>query len=679
MKKSSSSVCLMLLFASLIIAEPFNLSLKPEFQIPIGPTLDNGTAYYSLGFGALLEGQFTLKSVPWLVLGFQGEVEILPINSGTESFIYMGGGFISGYKFSPFTRSTIRLWGGGGAATGMISSLSSFSPYITAGADFSFKLSPSLALSAGARYLHGFSSAGTLYNGIGVNVGISYNFSSGGGRADLKITPEIPNIYPLYYTYYDKSPAGELFIKNNEMEDIKNIRVKFFVPEYMNQAKYSDVELPVLKSGEEASIPVLALFTKDIFEITEGLKVSSDITVEYDYYGKTRSSVVPYTISINNRNAMTWDDDRKAASFVTLNNPIIKSYARGLAGEIRGDKLPSLNTPFQIGMGLFESLTMHNIGYVPDPSSSYADMSEQIDMVDFIQFPQETLAYKAGDCDDITVLYASMLEASGIATAFITTPGHIFLAFDLEMSEDRAKRNFPRPEDLYYMNDTAWVPVEVTLVEQGFLKAWQIGAREIREAGDQTGFYPVREAWQTFPAAEYASTELVYLPNPLDVSSKFNSELRRFLRREITPVIAKIQKNIDSGTANPRLMNRMGITYARFGFLEEAEEWFNKALVINDFVPSLLNMGNVLYLKEEPLEASVYFKKALINDPENTQALIGLARVSYEIEDNETANASLAALEKIDPEAAGSVAYLGSATVRASAAMDREIYDWGEE
>ena len=73
------------------------------------------------------------------------------------------------------------------------------------------------------------------------------------------------------------------------------------------------------------------------------------------------------------------------------------------------------------------------------------------------------------------------------------------------MSEDRAKRNFPRPEDLVYMNDTAWVPVEVTLVEEGFLKAWQIGAKEIRDAGEQTGFFPVREAWQTFPAAEYTS------------------------------------------------------------------------------------------------------------------------------------------------------------------------------
>jgi transglutaminase-like putative cysteine protease len=35
--------------------------------------------------------------------------------------------------------------------------------------------------------------------------------------------------------------------------------------------------------------------------------------------------------------------------------------------------------------------------------------------------------YRAGDCDDLSILYCSLLEAIGIRTAFVTIPGHIFM------------------------------------------------------------------------------------------------------------------------------------------------------------------------------------------------------------------------------------------------------------
>ena len=78
--------------------------------------------------------------------------------------------------------------------------------------------------------------------------------------------------------------------------------------------------------------------------------------------------------------------------------------------------------------------------YVIDPSTPYLEYSKTGGAVDFLQFPRHTLDYKAGDCDDLSILFNSLLESIGIKTAFITVPGHIFTAFNINIPPDQASR-----------------------------------------------------------------------------------------------------------------------------------------------------------------------------------------------------------------------------------------------
>ena len=80
--------------------------------------------------------------------------------------------------------------------------------------------------------------------------------------------------------------------------------------------------------------------------------------------------------------------------------------------------------------------------------------------------------------------------------------------------------------------DGAWVPVEITLVRDGFLKAWQIGAKEWREASaaKQAGFYPIREAWNTYEPVGFSEIkEAIMLPGANQILDQYEGELRRFL------------------------------------------------------------------------------------------------------------------------------------------------------
>ena len=671
--------CLAVLPVLLFSESPFTLITQPTLLLPSGPETEEGVSYYSMGGGAMLEGELNFKKLNFLFLGPQFEYSILPIHDGSKNLTYFNFGGNMGLKLTPFSRSIFRIWGGGGGSYGMLGDASSLFPYYAGGADLTFRLTQSFNLGVGGRYIQGESSAGTIYQATGATLTLGYNFQSSSAGATLKVVPFAKDIFPLYYTWYDENALGEVTITNDSSEVIKNVRAGFYVPQYMEQPKYSDGEVQRIGKGKSATLPLQGLFSNNIFEINEGLKVAGEVIVQYTYFGNEVKKSYPLTITINNKNAMTWDDDRKAACFVTANNPLIYSYARNLSGEIRGGALSALDKNFQIGMGLFESLSLYGIGYVVDPSSSYKDLSASEEVVDYIQFPQQTLISKAGDCDDISVLYASMLEASGIPAAFITIPGHIYVAYKLGLDERAAKKNFPNSNDLLYIDDETWLPVEITLVKEGFLASWQIGAKQIRENDGKFGFFPVREAWQTYPAAEYESSGLAYLPDPKDVVTRYSQELRRFLKREVNLQIARIDGEIREKGATPILLNQKGVTYARYGFLDEARSMFELVIAKDSFYPSMMNLGNIHYLNNNPTEAALYYNKALLIKPDSEKALIGLARVSSELEDYTTADAALASLQSINPVAAGEVSHLGTGGIgRASAAQSKEVDEWTE-
>lgn len=666
------------------VTSNFSLTVTPMVSFPIGPSLNDGTPLYSIGGGVSIRGEYVLPFSDLLFAQAVLDFDILPI-SNTEtsaSFLYAGAG--AGVRFSPIPRFIIKAAGYGGIYSGVIDAGSVRNPFVAASLDFSYLLNPSLNLGLGALYKHNFSPDGTIYNGLGLTLGISYNIGAGRTGANLFVEPLIDPIFPLFYSYYDKNTVGTVSIKNNERGAVQEVKMSFQVKQYMDQPKvFADISS--IKSGENLNVPVYALFTDNIFGITEGTKVAGEIIVEYSYIGKEMTNSYPVTVTINNRNAMTWDDDRKAAAFVTSKDPIVLSFAKNIAGSLRSDEIKAVNSNFRTAMAIFEGLNVFGIGYVVDPSTPYSELSENTAALDFVQFPNQTLAYKAGDCDDITILYSSLLEAVGIETAFITAPGHIYMAFNLGMNPDSAKKIFTGVNDLIFIEEETWVPVEITLVGDGFLKAWQIGAKEWRETKLEgtSGFFNVREAWKSFEPVGFSQGAVaITLPDSEKIISQYKSVLDRFISREIGPRVDDIQVRMRSSGDKFRYINKLGVLYAQFGLLDEAATEFKSVLRSKTYVPALVNLGNIYYLKENMDESLNYYDRALSIDPDNTKALLGVARVSYEVNDYNLVNSSLAKLEEKSPEMAARFSYLGSESTdlgRASQALVKDITEWDEE
>jgi tetratricopeptide (TPR) repeat protein len=660
-----------------------SLHLSPSLEIPIG----SSAPLYTLGGSVGLAARYRVPNVPIVFLSGGLDYSLNPLNMDSVlNKISAGLGLGAQYPLSPSLDIVAYATGGYSFdymdVEGSIES--AWNPYVDAGAGVQIMmLDERLGVGAGGSYKNYFG----LYSAVGIYAGTSYHFparqrlkarKAAPGQPDLLGSGDIlqlsniefENIFPVFHKYYDDHPIGKAVLENPYNKPVTDIEVTLFVRQYMDVPKKCSAPVTI-DPGAAQEIELNALFTDKVLDITEATKVAVEIGTEYTYEGSRYKDEIVETIRVYDRNAMTWDDDRKAAAFVTAKDPMVLTFSKNVAGMIQDKGSQAVDSNLLLGMALHKALSLYGMSYIIDPRTPYAEFSKKTDAIDFLQFPRQSLEYKAGDCDDLSILYSSLLGALGVEAAFITIPGHILIAFALEVSPDEARKSFSNPDELIFHGGKVWIPVEITELKGGFLEAWQIGAREWREysSKDQAGFYPLYEAWKFYePVGLPPGGRDMILPPEDRVVSEYLQEVVRFIDREIYPRVNKLEREI-ARTGSVRAMNNLGVLYARYGLHDEAEEQFQKVLRTKEFVPSLINLGNIYYLKGDMNIASLYYDRAYRREPDNPKVLLCVARVNHELGNYDVAQSTYSKLERSDPELARQFAYLtmtGTESARAA-------------
>ena len=128
---------------------------------------------------------------------------------------------------------------------------------------------------------------------------------------------------------------------------------------------------------------------------------------------------------------------------------------------------------------LFDRFIKH-LTYISDPRATG----------EYVQFPNQTIELKGGDCDDLSVCYSSLLESVGIQTALVDYKAsgkvrHVNVLFNTKLSPDRA-RIITNNDTRYFVResvdgeDEIWLPVEVTSLTN-FETAWSLGSEKFNE------------------------------------------------------------------------------------------------------------------------------------------------------------------------------------------------------
>jgi hypothetical protein len=486
----------------------------------------------------------------------------------------------------------------------------------------------------------------------------------------IQLTSSINPIFPIFLKYYDDHPIGTAKLKNTGSTAITQIKVQLIVKEYMTDRKLC-AGPDSLAPGEEKDVQLYALFTKNVLDISEATKAQANISVEYTAAGESKTKEFVETASFLNRNNMTWDDDNRIAAFVTLNDKLVMVF-RSAAVTIVDQASAAVDKNLRTAMALHNALGLYGMKYWSDPKSSYQALSASDTQVDYLQFPEQTLQLKTGDCDDLSILESALLEASSVPTAFITVPGHIFIAFQLSMSQAEAKKAFLKPDDLIFKNDAAWVPVEVTSIKDGFLKAWETGAKEWRESDTrgQASFFRFQDARAKYAPVGFSSTApALSLPAEAALVKAYAAEVKTFISREIATQVSAIQAEIKKDGGLPQTRNKLGVLYARYGLTAEASAEFERVLKAAEYVPALVNLGNIAFLAGDAKKALGWYERAQKKEPDKATVLLCIARANQELENYGKVKEAYGRLKTVDSALAAQFTYLdlqGSEATRAA-------------
>ncbi|MCF6335556.1 MAG: hypothetical protein L3J12_07430, partial [Spirochaetales bacterium] len=309
--------------------------------------------------------------------------------------------------------------------------------------------------------------------------------------------------------------------------------------------------------------------------------------------------------------------------------------------------------------------------YQIDPTSPFTAAQDNPLIVDSISIPRDTLTRLTGDCDDLTALYAALLETLGIETAFITVPGHIYVAFNTGVPSKDFRKVHSEKGMTLSIDGSLWVPVEITLIgTDDFLSAWRVGIMEFAAVADTPELRHViktREAQDVFRPVGLTETDL-----GLQYGSK--AEIVKNFKRDMNKLIDNVIEDYKASaeaTRRKRDFNKLGIIAAQFGRTQTAEDSFNSALSLDrNYINPKINLGNLYYMEEEYQDALRNFlgaERTMVDigrdsSPIYPKILLNIARTYYELENYDRVAEYYNRVNDIDPALTAKYTYLYSSS-----------------
>jgi len=467
-------------------------------------------------------------------------------------------------------------------------------------------------------------------------------------------------IFRSLYRSYEGSPFVELTVKNAAQEELPaTVQVK--IPTLIDQPYEERI---VLKPQSTDNYTVRVAFPENILQSDRSAfdnLVQPTVRISYIQGRQRKQTTGPVSsVYVLGRNKISWSDPRRAVSFITPEDPAVDAFSRGVILQYKDVLQKNFNNS-NIGKALllFDNLGALGIQYNPDQTTPFNKVAGEKSAFDTIKFPGEMLHAKIGDCDDLTVLYAALLQNLGIKTALLDVDapgeGHIYLMFDSGIPPDNVARNFVDESEYVQWNGTIWIPVEVTMVGRSFYDAWRNGASEYhrRKAEGYIHEIDVLQAQATYRPGVFNS-QPVDLPSAEAVAELLNRDIEAFdVRLQEMTLAAGISLDTPEG------LYEAGATFLSHNLNDRAEEFLNKALKLKPDMADAINaLGVIATRKGDYGRALELYQKAAALNPSDGGIQLNIAITYYLMGRRVEARQAYRRAVEIDPSLEGQLPFL---------------------
>jgi tetratricopeptide (TPR) repeat protein len=456
-------------------------------------------------------------------------------------------------------------------------------------------------------------------------------FSSGAGGPSgqplLTVSDvRVANLFPSLMQWYAAHPAGSVAVKNSLDVPVETVKASLLIPGFMDLPSESPAAA-WLAPGESVTLTLSPRFNQKVLDLQEDMAVQAQVAVSWLQGGTVRTVSQAVNATLYRNSALTWDDTRKISSFITPNEQTVAGFAaRAIAGGAP-PQLPLSRKIFQ-AMRICDALGTYGIAYVEDPDSPFSKALGKTEIVDTVRFPRTTLSNRAGDCDDTTALMCSLFESAGIRTAVLTTPGHIFMAFDSgEPAENLRWLSSPALAAIANGGST-WIPLETTVVARGFMAAW-VSASELVKKYAGPGpfeFIPVAAMRDAYPALPLPPSAIALAePSAARVDAAFSASSSGFVSALYSARVKEMDAALAGLSGKQAIAARVqeGVLHALFGRMAEAEASFRKAIAEDPrLVSPYVNLANIRLISGDAAGALAVVKQGL--DKNGNSALLNL-------------------------------------------------------
>jgi tetratricopeptide (TPR) repeat protein len=395
--------------------------------------------------------------------------------------------------------------------------------------------------------------------------------------------------------------------------------LRFFMLDLMRRP----FEVPLkLAPNTTQRVALQPQFAAQILDFQEPQQVPAELSVDLPAFS-IKADPAPQ-LTVYGRGALRWDSVARAAAFITSTDPAVAAFARPplVAFEAQTQSLGKPGQNLLQAMLLFETLKQHGVRYLADSNTPYTQASADHALVDYVQYPAQTLQSKAGDCDDLTVLYCALLEHAGIATALVDYPEHIFLLFDTGLERHQAYQ-LPLDVSQYLLRgDRLWIPVEITRIRDTFHQAWQAGLQQLDQLAPlelRSRLVDTAQAWQQFAATAPVFEAPVALVEPALLETSFADQYDALEDRIDAYIDDHYLDPLKQTPANDGLRQQLIQLYCALQQYDTAIRTAVSHLVqgLGDKATTYNQLGVAYFLKGEMDLAALQFQQAVALRPED--------------------------------------------------------------